>query len=193
MEGYIQYIVLGLIVFVMNVIPGFMPPTWSVLTFFRLKYGLMAIPLVIIGALAATLGRVSLAYLARTYFRRFLPKKQIKNLEVLSHTFEQHKRLTIPVIFAYAFLPIPSNQVYIAAGLGKFNIKFLAFCFFLGRLISYTFWVLAATHVANSLEDIFGRYYGRIGAFVSEFLGFGLLFLISKIDWQKIFTKKSKK
>jgi hypothetical protein len=44
------------VVFGVNLLPAFGPPTWAVLVFFGLQSDLTAIPLVPIGALAATSG-----------------------------------------------------------------------------------------------------------------------------------------
>ena len=66
------YLILASIVLGMNVIPALMPPTWIILAFFVSKYQLQLLPVVLIGASCATLGRVILAGISRKYFRRFL-------------------------------------------------------------------------------------------------------------------------
>lgn len=48
------YPVLAEVVFGVSLLTAFGPPTWTVLVFFRLQSDLTAIPLVPIGALAAT-------------------------------------------------------------------------------------------------------------------------------------------
>ncbi|MFM8762678.1 MAG: hypothetical protein ACKOFC_05370, partial [Solirubrobacterales bacterium] len=48
-------------VFVVNLMPAFGPPTWTVLVFFRIKYDVPAVPLVLGGAAAAACGRFVLA------------------------------------------------------------------------------------------------------------------------------------
>jgi hypothetical protein len=60
MSGSIEYLILGVLVFGVNIVPAFMPPTWIILAFFYLRYHLNLLPTVIIGAAAATLGRVVL-------------------------------------------------------------------------------------------------------------------------------------
>jgi hypothetical protein len=47
-------------IFGVNLLPAFGPPTWAVLVFFRLNPELPAVPLVLLGALAAASGRLVL-------------------------------------------------------------------------------------------------------------------------------------
>lgn len=56
------YLVLAGVVFGLNLLPAYGPPTWAVSVFFRLQSNLAAVPVVLIGALAAAGGRLVLAY-----------------------------------------------------------------------------------------------------------------------------------
>lgn len=59
------YLVLAGVVFGVNLLPAFGPPTWTLLVFFRLQSSLAVAPLVLIGVLAAASGRLVLAYASR--------------------------------------------------------------------------------------------------------------------------------
>lgn len=189
MEIY-RYIVLGVFVFGLNIIPAFAPPTWMVLAFYYLKFHLLLVPVVLIGAAAATLGRVVLYILARNYFGNLFPKKSLENLHVLGKFIESHENLTIPVVLTYAFLPISSNQMFITAGLSGLRIRLIAFSFLIGRLISYTFWISAAHKIVNSLEAIFSIHFSNLGALIAQVLGFVVIIFISKIKWKKYLRVK---
>ena len=76
------YLVLAGVVFGVNLLPAVGPPTWAVLVFFRLQSSLAAVPLVLIGALAAASGRLVLAYGSRR-FRSRLSEQRIENLEAV--------------------------------------------------------------------------------------------------------------
>lgn len=112
-------------------------------------------------------------------------------MHILGKFVQSHENLTIPVIITYAFLPIPSNQMFIAAGLSGLNIRVIAFSFLVGRLISYTFWISAAHKLVDSLENIFSVHYSNFWAFVIQLIGFGIIILISKINWSKYLKVKS--
>jgi len=189
---FIEYIILASIVLGMNIIPIFMPPTWTVLAFFVAKYNLLTFPAVLIGATFATLGRSILAAISAKYFRRFLSEDSRENYLTIGKYLNTHQKFTIPLIITYAFLPIPSNDVFIAAGLAKVNIKLLAFSFFSGRIISYAFWIGATRHLADNLEDIFNSHYGNLGVVGLELIGLVIIYLVGKIGWKRILKKLDK-
>jgi hypothetical protein len=56
-----KYIALAAVVFGINLLPAFGPPTWAVLVLYRLNSNLAAVPLVLVGAVAAASGRFVLA------------------------------------------------------------------------------------------------------------------------------------
>lgn len=186
-----SFITLAVLVFGMNIVPAFMPPTWIVLAFYHIRYDLPLIPLVVIGATAAALGRVVLTLISRQFFRKFLSEQSRSNYESLGLYLKSKSRITVPVIIAYMFLPIPSNQVFIAAGLAKFDIRLLVFSFFVGRLISYTFWVSVADRASDNLESIFSGHYSRLGSLAGEIIGFALLYLVSRIGWKRFVRSKN--
>lgn len=183
------YVFLASVVLGINVIPAFMPPTWTILAFFVTKYDLQILPVVLIGATFATLGRIILAHLSQNYFRRFLSNNSQENYASIGEFLNSHHKITVPLVIAYAFLPIPSNNVFIAAGLAKMRIGLLAASFFVGRLISYTFWVSLTQKLADNLADLFSRQYAETGSIILQIVGLVLLYLLGKIAWKKILNK----
>lgn len=59
------------VIFAVNLLPALGPPTWAVLVFFYLTFGLEPLILVPIGALAAASGRFVLATVTRRMRSRF--------------------------------------------------------------------------------------------------------------------------
>src|SRR6266568_2543577 len=110
------YIIVFAIIFLLNVIPFFAPATWTVLSFIAVRYNYFSIlELALVGAIAATCGRVVLAYLARIIVRQnFLSEKMKKNIDDLKRHLEKRTKLTFGIFLAYALTPLPSNQLFIA-------------------------------------------------------------------------------
>ncbi len=182
------FVYLAVLIFGINVIPAFMPPTWVVLAFFYATFHLPLLPTVVIGAVAATSGRIVLAHIARHHFRPLLPKDTRENYDTLGKFFHTHHHVTLPLLLLYAFFPLPSNQVYIIAGLANADIKIIATSFLFGRLLSYTFWITTANHLARRLSDVFGRYLTG-GAIIGELVGFGVIFSLGVVNWRKVFRR----
>jgi uncharacterized membrane protein YdjX (TVP38/TMEM64 family) len=139
----------------------------------------------------ATLGRMVLAKISKRYIRPRLSEKSQKNMEALGSFLTNNKRFSIPLVFAYAFLPIPSNQIFIAAGLSGVGVELISFSFMMGRLVSYTFWVKMADHMTDRVNGAFMGDALSVRNIILEVVGVFLLILIMKIPWSKWITVKN--
>ncbi len=179
--------------FAINVFPVFMPPTWMVLTYFQIRHGVDVFTLAIIGTFAATAGRVVLAKLSDKIIRKNLLKEKTRaNIDVIKNRLIEHKRLTIWVFLFYAFSPLPSNQLFMAYGLTELPLGMIAVPFFIGRFLSYLFWVFTASRVTLKITAsafaqgaFMGTYYVII-----QILTLVVVWLFTKIDWSKLFKEK---
>src|SRR5262245_25699895 len=133
---------LFMIIFVLNVIPAFAPPTWMVLSFIGLQHPPAHVTvLAMIGAVAATLGRCTLAKLSRILIRhKCLSDTTRHNIDALRDGLERRRALTIGLVLCYAFSPLPSNVLFIAYGLTPLKLSRIAVPFLLERFVSYNFW-----------------------------------------------------
>ncbi len=185
-----NYVVLFFVIFIINIIPAFMPSTWIVLSFLYIHHHLLFFPTLIIGTVAATLGRVILALMSQSgIVQRLLPKNFLSNYEDLGNYLKQNHKITIPVIFGYAISPIPSNILFIMVGLAKLNLKVVAIAFACGRFISYAFWMTTTHQFANQLSDIFKGGVLNPSAVLNALISIIIIIAMGKINWGKIFMK----
>ena len=181
------------VVFVLNVLPAFAPPTWTVLSFIAVRYKVNVLILSIVGAMAATLGRLALAKLSKLIIRqRLLSQGARDNIDHLRERLQDKTRLTFGVFLIFAFSPLPSNQLFIAYGLTALNLGLVAFPFLLGRLVSYTFWGLTASGVARWMDyesirtgSFFGYYFLAIQLFTIL-----TIYMFTRVDWSKLLDQK---
>ncbi len=186
-------IIVFFIIIVLNLIPAFSPPTWMVLSYVSVLYKPNWLLLATIGAIAATSGRVLLAKLSHVIVRnKVLGEKTIKNLDNLSKELKKRKTLTWGIFLLYAFGPLPSNQLFIAYGLTGLSLRLIVTPFFIGRFASYAFWIVTASEISNKLtmesfniKSLFTGYF-----IVGQTVTLLLVYLFTKIDWQKLFTEK---
>jgi hypothetical protein len=130
-----KILLLFLLVFLLNVVPAFAPPTWMVFSFVGFRFpNHMGIALALVGALAATLGRFTLAKGSNVIVRRRLLNETAKqNVDVIREQLTQRKKLTFSIFLFYAFTPLPSNYLFIAYGLTAMELKLITIPFFIGR------------------------------------------------------------
>jgi hypothetical protein len=187
-------ILLFLLVYALNVIPAFAPPTWMVFSLIGFRYpaheGML---LALVGACAATLGRISLAKLAYVIVRgRFLSESTRANIEAIREKLEKRRKLTFGVFLFYALTPLPSNYLFIAYGLTGMGLSLIAVPFFLGRVVSYRLWAFTASTVARKLSLESTEAMPYLGGYfvVSQILLLFLVYAFTKIDWRVLFKEK---
>src|SRR5690348_12340636 len=127
-----------------NLLPVLGPPTWLLIVAFRLNAHLALVPLVLIGALCATTGRVLLA-LGTRHAARWLPKERVQRLESTGEAIRERPGGAIAALALFLLSPLPSAQLFEAAGLMRVPLRPLAVTFLLGRLVSYSLYGGAAS------------------------------------------------
>jgi membrane protein YqaA with SNARE-associated domain len=175
------------VVFAINVVPAFMPPTWTVVASFLIAYHLPFWPLCTGCALAATGGRCVLTLISRRWGRKLLSAKQRQNVEALGDWLNQKsgwKQALAVLVFASG--PIPSNQMFIAAGLARAKLGPIAAGFFAGRLVSYPFFAATAKGVNDHFGNIFIKEWKDPKFIVLELLSIAGVVIFARIDWPRV-------
>ncbi len=154
MSGLAQLALALGVVFAINLLPAFGPPTWAVLVFFSLNFDLPPVPLVILGALAAATGRYVLANGARRLRPRFSPER-LAHIARIEAAARANRRRSAAGLGLFALSPVPSGQLFVGAGLTTVPLLPLTASFFSGRLVSYSIYVGAASAVGENLGSVF--------------------------------------
>ncbi len=171
--------------FLTNIIPLFMPPSWLLLAYFRVHYHLPVWLLAPGGALCSTAGRCVLAVGARHFGTRVLPEKERRNVTDLGD-FIRHKKVSFVGVLLYAFGPISSSYLFIAAGLAHLDLKVVAAAFFIGRLVSYSVLVAGAGALGDQLLPLFQKQFGSWVAYASAVIAVLFMIALVKIDWRRV-------
>jgi len=148
-----EYFMAAGLVFAVNLLPAFGPPTWAVLVFLRLNSDLAAVPLVLIGAVAAALGRFTLASASRR-LRRFMSPRRLESLAAAQDVLSGSRSRAAAGLGLFALSPVPSAQLFVAAGLMTVPLVPLTVAFFAGRLVSYSLYVAGASAVKDTFGDV---------------------------------------
>jgi uncharacterized membrane protein YdjX (TVP38/TMEM64 family) len=179
----VEVVIVGAVVFAINLLPAFGPPTWAVLVYFRFRYGDIPVAvLIVVGAGAATAGRLVLARAFRRFGRK-LPAKRTESLEVLGRALAQSRGGLVSTFLFFVFAPVPSAQMFEAAGLAKVRLGPLLAAFFIGRLVSYSLYVGAASAAHSGLEKLFQNGLTSPQAIATQLISIALLVVFVKVDW----------
>jgi membrane protein YqaA with SNARE-associated domain len=184
-----------LLVFLLNLIPAFAPPTWMVFSFIGFRYPQFnVVVLALVGAVAATLGRATLAKLARVIVRgRWLSRSSKESIDAIKVRLEQRRKLTFGVFLLYAFSPLPSNYLFIAYGLTTMDLILIVVPFFIGRSISYSFWGVTSSVVGRHLNGTLQRHplsYLSVYFVITQIALLYCLYLFTRVDWRYLLDEK---
>jgi membrane protein YqaA with SNARE-associated domain len=180
-----EYLIAFAAIFAINLLPAFGPPTWSLLVLLTLNFDLAPAPMVIGGALAAASGRLVLALGARRLRGRF-SQERLDSLAAAQEALTRGRARTVVGLGLFALSPIPSAQLFVAAGLLNVRLLPLTAAFFCGRLVSYSLYVGAATVASDSLGAIVGdSLTSPLGIAVQLAMLLGLVALV-RVDWRRV-------
>jgi hypothetical protein len=186
------YVVVFFLVFGINLLPAFGPPTWSILVLYRLNSNLNAVALVLIGALAAASGRYLLALGSRRLRNRFSEKRR-NSLEAVRKRLEGGRGKSIAALGLFALSPIPSAQLFEGAGITGLPLNRVVPAFFAGRLVSYSIYVAGASAVdQSSVGDTFRRSLTDWRGIAVQVVFLIAVVLLVRIDWSEKLGAKDK-
>ena len=172
------------IVFGINLLPAFGPPTWAVLVFTRLHWHLNPVALVAVGAVAAASGRYILAMGAR-HFSKWLPRRMRDNLDG-ARALLGRKRSSVFAIFAiFVVSPLPSAQLFLAAGFLDLNLPLFTLAFFVGRLVSYSIYMSVAVLAERQLGNVLGQLFGSPWSIALQIALLAVVCLLPLVNWRK--------
>jgi membrane protein DedA with SNARE-associated domain len=180
-------------IFGLNLIPAFAPPTWMALAFVGFQFPeTNPLLLALVGAAAATLGRLALAKLSHWILReKLLNEAHRKNIDVIKSRLEKRTTLTFSLFLFYAFSPLPSNFLFIAYGLTGLPVILAILPFFIGRLISYTIFIIGGAAAGRRwpVDSLDSALYASGWFITTQFLIIGALYAFTRVDWKVLFDQ----
>ncbi len=180
-----HYYILALLVFSLNLLPAFAPPTMAVLIFYKLNTGLDTAAIIAVGVLASTSGRFVLALGTRA-LRPKLKKKYVENLERIGEVVHRNSKSIILYFLFFLISPLPSAQIFEAAALMNARLLPITIAFLIGRSISYTVYVTgAATLKQHAMSSVLLDSLKSPWGIVIQVIALGCLYLLLKVDWAK--------
>jgi hypothetical protein len=171
------------IAFVINLFPAFMPTTWMVLAFFRVQFGLPILPLTIGGALFSGLGRVVLAKGTGLFHRRFFRRES--GVEEVKAYLDSRRNYVGLATFGYCLMPLPTNNLFVAAGVVGVSLARVMVGFWIGRTIADTFYVWTTDQVFESLRSVFEEFYSDWTIVLLQIVSLIGAALLIVVPWQR--------
>ncbi len=179
------YLALAGIVFGVNLLPAFGPPTWSLLVYARLRWHLEPVVLVVLGAASATMGRVILAGATRRLRTKFSTRYR-ENLAALERRLTRRRSGLVAFVTLFVISPLPSAQLFSAAGLLDVSLAPVALGFFAGRLVTYSLYVTTAVVVEQQLSGVLANVWGQPWWIALQLVLLVGLTLLPTVPWDRV-------
>ena len=177
-----KYLIILLVVFGVNLLPAFGPPTWTLLVVARWQWHLNPVGLVALGVLGAGTGRFLLAHAARA-LREHFPQRYRDNLARVEERLTSRRRRWSLMFALFVVSPLPSAQLFLAAGLLDLRILPLSLAFMLGRIVTYSLYLSAAVAVDHSFGSVLRDVWGSPWAIALQLLLLGLVVALPMLPW----------
>jgi membrane protein YqaA with SNARE-associated domain len=177
---------LFLVVFALNVVPAFAPPTWMAMSLFGFRHPGADLWLVaLVAAAAATGGRLVLAHFAqRITVSRWVRPSMRDSLQGMAELIERRRAASALVFLFFAFSPLPSNALFLAYGLTRAPLRLIAVPFFVGRIASYAAAFAGGSLVSRHIDtEMVGA--GSWFYFLATQLALlAIVYAFTRVDWR---------
>lgn len=180
------------LVFFVNLLPAFGPPTWVILVLIKLNWHLNPVALVLLGAVAAGSGRYCLAA-ATGRLRGHLSAQRRESLQAANDYLTGHKGRSVLALALFTLSPLPSAQLFEAAGLMAAPLLPITAAFFAGRLVSYSLYIGAASVAEHNLGSAFTSSLTSPYAIAIQIALLLGVVLLARVDWTKILRRHTEK
>jgi len=141
---------------------------------------------VITGAICAGFGRYYLARLTGL-LRYKIKEVTIKNLQVARNRLESKSLHKYSLFIFFVISPLPSAQLFEAAGLIGVRLMPLTIAFFSGRIITYSIYVAGASQLkAKGIGDLVAEQFTSVWGIILQVAMILGVIGLGKINWSKI-------
>jgi uncharacterized membrane protein YdjX (TVP38/TMEM64 family) len=165
--------------------PAFGPPTWSIIVLFGLSSQMPTPAIILTGALAAASGRFLLALGFRLLGNRVSVRTR-RNLAAARAALERNKRGGLVALTLFTLSPVPSAQLFEAAGLTRVRLAGFTIAFFAGRILSYSIYAFTAKSIQkSSMGDVLLDAFTSPASIVIQILMIAALVGLTRIDWAR--------
>ena len=93
-------------------------------------------------------------------FERFIPPRYVENLSDARDLVTRRKFRLVALVGIFVVSPLPSAQLFVAAGFLDLPLRVVTAAFLAGRVVTYTIYVTAATLAAKQFSGVLADFFG---------------------------------
>jgi membrane protein YqaA with SNARE-associated domain len=141
------------------------------------------------GGLGSAIGELS-GYIAGYYGRHMISEERKRKMSFAVKIFDHYGPLAI---FVFAFTPLPDDCLFIPLGIMHYNLVKTLVPAILGKVLMCFLLAMGGKMSISFIAKLFGEEAGEWGIIgtmiVTTTLMIGIIVIMLKVDWEKVFTK----
>jgi membrane protein YqaA with SNARE-associated domain len=175
--------------FLVDLLPFFGPPAWTVMVFFQMKFDLNIWFVLVSGVLGSALGRYTLFLYIPYLSDRYIIVEKNEDLHFIGTKLAEKGWKIQAFVLLYTLMPLPTTTLFTAAGIAKINAIYIVPTFLIGKFLSDMLMVFTGDYVANNTAS-FLKAFLTWKSLSGIALGLFILGILLFIDWRKLLIEK---
>jgi membrane protein DedA with SNARE-associated domain len=175
--------------YLVDLLPFFGPPAWTVMVFFQMKFDLNIWFVLFFGVLGSALGRYTLFLYIPYLSVRYIKMEKNEDLQFIGKKLENNGWKVQVFVFLYTLMPLPTTTLFSAAGIAKIKAIYIVPTFLIGKFLSDLVMVFTGDYVANNTAS-FLKGFLTWKSLSGIALGVFILCMLLFIDWRKLLIEK---
>ncbi len=184
-----MYLVAFLSALIVDTIPVFAPPAWTILVFLIIEFKLNPWPVVALGAVGSTIGRWILSMYIPKVAGKILSRRENENVRYVGGRIGKRFWPSFIFVLIYSLTPLSTTALFTAAGIARIKMLHVLPAFFIGKFASDAVMVFSGKFaVEESKQILHGQFswHSVVVALVSLVLILAIMF----IDWKQLLENK---
>ena len=175
--------------FLVDLLPFFGPPAWTVMVFFQMKFELNIWLVLIFGVFGSALGRYVLFLYIPYLSERYIKVEKNEDLHFIGNKLAEKGWKIQAFVFLYTLMPLPTTTLFSAAGIAKIKAIYIVPTFLVGKFLSDLLMVFTGDYVDNNTAS-FLKGFLTWKSLSGIALGIFILCMLLFIDWRKLLIEK---
>jgi len=174
---------------IVDSIPVFAPPAWTLMVVFVVKYKLDVWKTVAAGSFGSTLGRWCLSRFMPKIAHRLLNRRENENIAFAGRKLGGKFWPAFTFTLLYSLTPLSTTALFTAAGAARVNPLPILPAFLIGKFFSDAVMVFASRGAIRSFKDVLE---GQTSPKALVFTALGLLLITATlfIDWRELLDRR---
>ncbi len=185
----LYYVLVFIAALIVDIVPFFGPPAWTVMVFYQVRYDLDIWMVLISGVIGSTIGRYILSRYIPILSAKFIKVQKNEDIQFIGQKLAGDGWGIQLFVLLYTLMPLPSTPLFTAAGMARIRPMHILPAFFIGKFTSDMAMVISGDYVARNAIDMAS---GLLSwqSISGTIIGIVIIGVFLFIDWRLLLQKK---